>query len=136
MAERIAVRSGAREQLLDITDHVARLVKRSGVDSGVVHLWALHTTCALTVNEGFDPDVASDIVRFMATMVPQSAGFKHTEGNADAHIKTSMFGPGLTLMIEDGELLLGQWQKVFMADWDGPRAREIAVLVQEIPETD
>lgn len=145
MAQRIDVRSGAREQLLDITAHVARVVERSGVDSGVVHLWSLHTTCALTVNEGFDPDVASDMVRFMSTLVPQSGRiqnvelaasepFRHAEGNSDAHVKTAFFGPGLTLLIEDGELLLGRWQKVFLAEWDGPREREIAVLVQAIPE--
>lgn len=144
MAERIDVRSGAREQLLDITSHVTRIVEQSGVSDGVIHLWSLHTTCALTVNEGFDPDVASDVVRFMATMVPPSGvspgaqmaggGFRHGEGNSDAHIKTAFFGPGLTLLIEDGELLLGRWQKVFLAEWDGPREREIAVLIQEVPE--
>src|SRR4051812_44570291 len=147
MAGRIDVRSGAREQLLDITDHVARYVAKAGIDSGVIHLWSLHTTCALTVNEGHDPNVASDIVRFMRALVPSSGSimndkmvasepFHHAEGNSDAHVKTAFFGPGLTLMIEDGELLLGQWQKVFLAEWDGPREREIAALIQEIAEQD
>lgn len=115
----------------------------SGVQDGVAHLWSLHTTCALTVNEGFDPDVAADIVRFMSTLVPTSGriqnvqtaaseGFRHAEGNSDAHLKTAFFGPGVTLLVEDGELLLGQWQKVFLAEWDGPREREIAVVVQEV----
>jgi secondary thiamine-phosphate synthase enzyme len=136
MAEMINVRSGAREQLLDITEHVLRLVRNAGIDSGVVHLWSLHTTCGLTVNEGFDPDVASDMARFMATLVPQSADFRHREGNSDAHIKTALFGPGLTLLIEDGELLLGRWQKVFLAEWDGPREREIAAVLQAVAEVD
>src|SRR3954469_9522558 len=104
MAGRIDVRSGAREQLLDITDHVARYIARSGVDSGVIHLWSLHTTCALTVNEGHDPDVASDVVRFMRALVPPSGKiasdgipfvsepFRHGEGNSDAHVKTALFG--------------------------------------------
>ena len=129
MAQRIEVRSGAREQLLDITDRVAAVVRASGVSSGVVHLFSLHTTCALTVNEGFDPDVVTDTVRFMSHFVPVSSAFRHAEGNSDAHIKTSFFGPSLTVPVEDGELLLGQWQKVFLAEWDGPREREIAVQI-------
>ena len=134
MAEMINVRSGAREQLLDITDRVARLIATSGVRDGVVHLWSLHTTCGLTVNEGFDPDVAADMVRFMAQLVPASGPFRHQEGNSDSHIKTALFGPGLTLIIEDGELLLGQWQKIFLAEWDGPREREIALIIQPIAQ--
>ena len=134
MAERISIRSGAREQLLDITAHVARVVASSGIDHGLVHLWSMHTTCAITVNEGFDPDVASDMVRFMATLVPQNADFRHNEGNSDAHIKTALFSPGCTLFVEDGELLLGKWQKIFLAEWDGPREREIAVMIQDIAE--
>jgi secondary thiamine-phosphate synthase enzyme len=134
MAEMINVRSGAREQLLDITDRVAKVVATSGVPDGVVHLWSLHTTCGLTVNEGFDPDVAADMVRFMAQLVPASAAFRHQEGNSDSHIKTALFGPGLTLIIEDGELLLGQWQKIFLAEWDGPREREITMIIQPIPQ--
>jgi secondary thiamine-phosphate synthase enzyme len=137
MAQRLVVRSGAREQLLDITASVARLVQHAGIDSGVIHLWSLHTTCGLTVNEGYDPDVAGDMVRFMSALVPnRSDMFRHSEGNSDAHIKTALFGPGLTLLIEDGVLLLGQWQKIFLADWDGPREREIAVMIQQIEERD
>ncbi len=134
MAEMINVRSGAREQLLDITSQVTHFVTTSGVSNGVVHLWSLHTTCGLTVNEGYDPDVAADMVRFMAQLVPASDSFRHTEGNSDSHIKTALFGPGLTLIIGDGELLLGQWQKIFLAEWDGPREREIAVVVQAVAE--
>ena len=136
MADRIAVRSGAREQLLDITEHVARAVQRAGIDQGVVHLWSLHTTCALTVNEGFDPDVAGDVVRFMARLVPVDVGFRHAEGNSDAHLKTAFFGPGISLIVEDGALLLGRWQRVFLAEWDGPRDREIAVAVHAMAEPD
>ena len=135
MAQRIEVRSGAREQLLDITDRVAAVVRSSGVADGVVHLFSLHTTCGLTVNEGYDPDVAGDTLRFMAHLVPVSPAFRHAEGNSDSHIKTSLYGAALSLIIEDGELLLGQWQKVFLAEWDGPREREIAVqIVAGVPD--
>lgn len=126
---RISVSSSRREELIDITGQVRTLVATSGVAQGVLHLWSLHTTCALTVNEGADPDVRSDMTRFMRQLVPRNAGFDHAEGNSDAHVKTSLFGPGLTLLIENGEPLLGTWQSVYLAEWDGPRSRTIAAAI-------
>jgi secondary thiamine-phosphate synthase enzyme len=128
-AERITVRSREREQLIDITADVRRSVRASGVENGTVHLWCLHTTCGLTVNEGADPDVARDMVNAMRRLVPERGDYRHAEGNSDAHVKTSLFGPGLTLLIEEGDLLLGTWQHVFLAEWDGPRPREIALRI-------
>ena len=125
------VRSTTREALIEITDQVAALI--GDTDSGVIHLWSMHTTCGLTVNEGADPDVQKDIVAFMKKLIPQDAGFRHSEGNSDSHLKTSLFGPGLTLLIEDGELVLGTWQHVFLAEWDGPRTRTISAVI--IPAT-
>jgi secondary thiamine-phosphate synthase enzyme len=130
VADRIRVRTPAREALVDITAEVHAAVRASGVTAGVAHLWSLHTTCALTVNEGFDPDVAGDVVAFMSRLVPRDAGFRHAEGNSDSHLKTAFFGPGLTLLVEEGEPLLGQWQRVFLCEWDGPRHREVAILVR------
>jgi secondary thiamine-phosphate synthase enzyme len=129
MAERLHVESSARDELVDITDRVRAVVKKSGVTEGVLHLWSMHTTCALTVNEGFDPDVVSDMMTFMRWLVPQDAGFRHAEGNSDSHIKVAFFGPGLTLLIEDGEVVLGRWQRVFLCEFDGPRPREVACQV-------
>lgn len=126
---RLHVRSARREELIDITDDLRGLIRASGVASGVVHLWSLHTTCALTVNEGADPDVQRDMVAFLKQLVPAAAHFRHAEGNSDAHIKTSLFGPGLTLLIDGSDLMLGTWQHVFLAEWDGPRRREIAVQI-------
>jgi secondary thiamine-phosphate synthase enzyme len=128
---RLSVKTTARNQLLDITTQVRAAVRTAGITDGVVYLWSLHTTCALTVNEGADPDVATDLAGFMGRLVPQQAGFRHAEGNSDSHIKTSLFGPGLTLLIEGGQLVLGTWQHVFLAEWDGPRSRQIALLVSE-----
>lgn len=119
----IEVRSTAREQLIDITRKVQELA--AGITEGVIHLWSMHTTCALTVNEGADPDVQKDIVAFMRQTIPQDAGFRHSEGNSDSHLKTSLFGPGLTLLISRGELVLGTWQHVFLCEWDGPRTRTV-----------
>ena len=126
---RLHVRTRARSQLVDITSQVRDALRQTGVHTGVLHLWSLHTTCALTVNEGADPDVASDLAGFMDRLVPRTAGFRHSEGNSDSHLKTALFGPGLTLLVEDGDLVLGTWQHVFLAEWDGPRDREVAVVV-------
>ncbi len=129
MAHRIKIKTSTREELVDITKEVRELIVKSGVENGVAHLWSMHTTCALTVNEGADPDVKSDMTRFMRELVPQNAGFDHAEGNSDSHVKTSLFGPGLTLLIENGEPLLGTWQSVYLAEWDGPRSRTIAAVL-------
>ena len=129
MAERIRIRTSARSQLLDITHEVAAAVRGTGVRDGVAHLWSLHTTCALTVNEGADPDVASDMVRFLDRLVPRRDDWRHAEGNSDSHVKTSLFGPGLTLLVESGELVLGTWQAVYLAEWDGPRQRTVALTI-------
>jgi secondary thiamine-phosphate synthase enzyme len=129
MADRIPVRTSEREQLVDITRQVREYVRASGVQDGIVHLWSLHTTCALTVNEGADPDVASDMVRFFSRLVPHRGDWDHSEGNSDSHVKTTLVGPGLTLLVERGDLVLGTWQHVFLAEWDGPRTRAVAVKV-------
>jgi secondary thiamine-phosphate synthase enzyme len=129
MADRIKIKTSTREELVDITKQVRAFIAKSGVANGVVHLWSLHTTCALTVNEGADPDVKADMTRFMRDLVPPDAGFDHAEGNSDSHIKTSLFGPGLTLLVENGEPLLGTWQTIYLAEWDGPRSRTIAATI-------
>jgi secondary thiamine-phosphate synthase enzyme len=109
---------------------VREAVRESGLEEGLVHLWSLHTTCALTVNENADPDVARDMVWKMGELVPAGEGrYRHREGNSDSHVKTSLFGPGLTLLVENGELILGTWQGVFLAEWDGPRTRRVALKI-------
>jgi secondary thiamine-phosphate synthase enzyme len=128
-AQRIQVNSGQREELVDITAAVAEAIRASGVADGVAHLWSLHTTCALTVNEGADPDVARDLVVALRRLAPRDGDYHHGEGNSDAHVKVSLFGPGLTLLVEDGAPLLGTWQRIFLAEWDGPRPRRLALRV-------
>ncbi|MGH7476907.1 MAG: secondary thiamine-phosphate synthase enzyme YjbQ [Longimicrobiales bacterium] len=122
----IRVDTDAREQLKDITREVAAWLREAGADDGVLHLWSLHTTCGLTVNEGADPDVARDIVVALRSLAPRDADYRHAEGNSDSHIKTLICNPGLTLLVEDGAPLLGTWQRIFLAEWDGPRSRQIA----------
>lgn len=124
----LEIRTRSREELVDIGPALRDWLEAAGVQDGVVHLWSMHTTCALTVNENADPDVASDMVWKMGRLVPvNEAEYRHGEGNSDAHVKTSLFGPGLTLLVNDGSLVLGTWQGVFLAEWDGPRRRRVAV---------
>lgn len=126
----LEVRTSAREELCSIGHQVREAVRASGVTDGVVHLWSMHTTCALTVNENADPDVAKDMAWKMGELVPaHEPEYRHREGNSDSHVKTSLFGPGLTLLVDGGELVLGTWQGIFLAEWDGPRRRRIALRI-------
>ncbi len=123
---RIQVRTREREQLVDFTAQIQEAIDEAGVADGVIHLWSMHTTCGITVNEGADPAVRRDIVVNLRRVHPRDGDYRHAEGNSDAHIKTALTGPGETLLIEDGTLVLGTWQKVFLAEWDGPRERSVA----------
>jgi secondary thiamine-phosphate synthase enzyme len=129
MLDYIQVSSRSRNELIDITDRVEELVRKSGVSSGVCYLCCLHTTAAVTVNEGADPDVRRDISRFLATLVPVDAPFAHGEGNSDSHVKSSLVGVSETLLIDGGRLLLGTWQAVYFCEFDGPRTRKVAVKI-------
>lgn len=123
----VATRS--REELVDITERVQAAVAESRVPEGVCFVWALHTTCGVTVNENADPDVGRDIAERLARLAPRDERYRHTEGNADAHIKTSLVGTCATLPVADGKLYLGTWQGLFLAEFDGPRTRRVAVRV-------
>jgi secondary thiamine-phosphate synthase enzyme len=121
----LSIRTSRRKELVSITAQVSALVRAEGWNSGALLLFCPHTTAALTVNESADPDVAADMCRFMGKLVPVLPDFRHAEGNSDAHIQSSLFGPSLMLIVEDGSLCLGTWQGVYFCEWDGPRARNI-----------
>ncbi len=123
--ETLPIKTPARCAMLDISQDVQRLVQAKGWKTGALIIYSPHTTCGLTVNEGADPDVARDMTGFFSQLVPQSAHFRHAEGNSDAHIKTSLFGPSLTLIIEEGEVQLGTWQHIYLCECDGPRNRKL-----------
>jgi secondary thiamine-phosphate synthase enzyme len=118
----IAVRSTRREEMIDVTDEVAKVA--AGMKSGVVWLHCPHTTAALTVQENADPDLRIDYLEHLARLVPRE-GFRHDEGNADAHIKASLIGSTQPLLVENGALVLGRWQAVFFVELDGPRQRQL-----------
>ena len=128
---RIMLRSREREELVEFTDEVSELVRGSGVREGVCVLFVRHTTAGLTVNENADPDVASDMLLALRTLVPQHGmGFKHGEQNSDAHIKASLVGPSVTIPFAEGKLLLGRWQGIFLCEFDGPRERKVIMMLR------
>jgi secondary thiamine-phosphate synthase enzyme len=116
-----------REQFVDITDEVQAAVDRLGVTDGLVHVFSPHTTAGITVNENSDPDVPADMLKWFREAIPQDGGFRHSEGNADAHIKTSLVGCFQIVPIAQGRLALGRWQAVFLCEFDGPRTRTVRV---------
>ncbi len=128
-AGEIAVRTERRTQLLDVTAAVANLVQDSGVQSGVCYVYVQHTTAGVIINENDDPDVAADIEAALARLVPQSADYRHAEGNADSHIKTVLLGTSATIFISAGQLELGRWQGIFFCEFDGPRSRRLRVKI-------
>lgn len=126
--QHIHLRTEQRCQMIDITPRLRQLIAASGVREGVLVAQSLHTTAALTVNENADPDVKHDLLAKLERLIPHREPFyHHAEGNSDSHLKTAFFGPSVTLLISDGQLVLGTWQGVFFCEFDGPRERRVAV---------
>ena len=129
MVRYIEVKSRNRTEMIDITAEVRDIIKAWGVKTGLCQLFVLHTTAGITVNEGADPAVQRDIITFLNKKVPTDFYYTHREGNSDAHIKASLTGSSLSLIVEGGKPLLGTWQAVFFCEFDGPRPRKVAVTV-------
>jgi secondary thiamine-phosphate synthase enzyme len=127
--EKINIRTAKRADLLDITGEVQGIVTKSKVKEGVCFIFCPHTTAGLTINENADPSVRRDIINTLNQLVPEGAGYSHSEGNADSHIKSSLFGSSLTVFVEHGQLAFGTWQGIYFCESDGPRSREIWVKV-------
>jgi secondary thiamine-phosphate synthase enzyme len=126
---KLRLRTSRREEALDVTERVRRAIAESGVREGTCTVFAPHTTCAIAVNEGHDPAVMDDFLNHIRELVPREAGFEHAEGNSDSHIKALLVGPSVTVPITAGALTLGQWQAIFMCEFDGPRERSLWVSV-------
>ena len=124
----IKVKSSDREEMIDITADVEKLIPEKA--DGVCVLFTQHTTCGLTINENADPDVKSDMLGFLHRLIPQhEPNFKHFEHNSDAHIKSSIVGSSVTVPFENGKLLLGRWQGIYLCEFDGPRERRVLVTI-------
>lgn len=133
MIKELRVRTPSRAVLHDITGQVQAAIREAKVESGLCHLYVPHTTAGLTINENYDPSVCQDILQQLEALVPANGHYSHREGNADAHIKASLMGHTATLMIEKGQLVLGTWQGVFLAEFDGPRSRRVLVKITATP---
>jgi secondary thiamine-phosphate synthase enzyme len=121
------VKTSQREQFVDVTRLVQQALEALGAKDGLCHVFSPHTTAGVTVNENADPDVPADMLKWFREAIPQDGGFRHGEGNADAHIKTSLVGCFQLVPVRNGKLALGTWQGVFLCEFDGPRTRELRV---------
>jgi secondary thiamine-phosphate synthase enzyme len=131
MIKKLEVQTGSRTQLIDITSQVKSFLRSVAISSGVIIIYVPHTTCGITINENADPSVKEDITAFLSRIIPFNGQYSHAEGNSDAHIKASITGSSVTVIIESGSLILGTWQGIFLAEYDGPRKR--SVLIKVIP---
>jgi secondary thiamine-phosphate synthase enzyme len=125
----IIISTTQRIDLIDITAQVQKVVNEFKVKNGIVTVYIPHTTCGITINEGADPDVVRDIKYQLDKLIPYQHGYLHMEGNADSHIKTCLVGSSESIIIEDGELVLGTWQSIFLCDFDGPRTRKVYIKI-------
>ena len=124
----VPVRTTRPRELVDVTDSVVRAVVELGVREGAVLVASPHTTAGVTVNEGYDPDVAGDLVRRLERLAPREGqDDRHAEGNSDAHLAVALVGTSVVLPVAADGLVLGRWQRVFLLEWDGPRARRLLV---------
>jgi secondary thiamine-phosphate synthase enzyme len=124
------VRTGSRNEMVEVTAQVRKAIRDSGVKSGICLVYSPHTTAGVTINENADPDVVHDLLLWYGRQVPkEQPGFRHGEGNSDSHIKTTLVGPGVPLPVEGGAPVLGRWQGIFLCEFDGPRTRTVMVQI-------
>jgi secondary thiamine-phosphate synthase enzyme len=122
----ITIRTGHREEFVDITDRVQDALQEAGLRDGLAFVYVPHTTAGVTINEGADPAVRRDMLAALTRIVPEGP-YEHDEGNSPAHVKTSLIGSSVLVPVEDGELKLGRWQSVYLCEFDGPRSRTVWV---------
>lgn len=126
---RFEVRTKYRSEMVDVTGLVRDAVQKNRSAEGAALVFCPHTTAAVTINENADPDVVDDVLDGLSRIAPQSGGWRHSEGNSDGHIKSSLVGPSLLVPIEQGRLALGTWQGIYLCEFDGPRLRKLVVTV-------
>jgi secondary thiamine-phosphate synthase enzyme len=126
----LTIETRRREDLIDITDQIKELVDSEGVKTGICWVYVPHTTAGVTINENADPSVKTDILMALRQSVPDSLPYTHTEGNSPAHVKSSLVGSSLPVIIENGNLALGTWQGILFCEFDGPRRRKLYVHIQ------
>jgi len=125
----LTVRTSVRNEMIHVTQRVFDLVRQQKVEEGMVIVYVPHTTAAITINENADPDVKADMLKKLSSLIPQREGYAHAEGNSDSHVKASLVGSSVTVLVEEGELVLGRWQGIYFCEFDGPRERELHVKI-------
>jgi secondary thiamine-phosphate synthase enzyme len=125
MPTTVNVKTHSRIEMVDITSLVQEEISKSKTSNGLCIVYVPHTTAGITINEGADPAVCKDIMDKLNELVPANADYRHMEGNADSHIKASLVGSSVHVMVENGHLVLGTWQKIFFCEFDGPRSRKV-----------
>jgi len=125
----VEVKTHQREEFIDITSVIENLVRESGKNKGICFVYVPHTTAGITINENADPSVKRDILMAMDKLIPYVWEYQHSEGNSPAHIKASLVGNSISIIIEDGKLALGTWQGIFFCEFDGPRRRKVYIEI-------
>jgi secondary thiamine-phosphate synthase enzyme len=130
MLQTLTVRTNGRTEFLDLTSQIQERVRQSGVTEGLCHIFVPHTTAGVTINENADPSVPADILMVLNRLISDGEPYRHLEGNSPAHIKASLVGPQLTLLVSGGCLVLGTWQGIFFCEFDGPRSRRLHLKIK------
>ncbi|MFX1450964.1 MAG: secondary thiamine-phosphate synthase enzyme YjbQ [Promethearchaeota archaeon] len=129
MMEKISVRTHGREEILDITEKIEKIISKSGISSGYCIIYVPHTTAGVAINENADPAVKRDVLKILDTLIPQHGDYEHFEGNSPAHVKTILTGTSQIILIENGKLTLGTWQGIYLCEFDGPRSRSVLIKI-------
>lgn len=124
-----SVQTSSQVQFINIDRHVRDAIEQSGVTSGICVVFVPHTTAGVTINENADPDVVRDMVMETNKIIPFEDSYHHYEGNSAAHMKSSLYGPSLSLIIENGKIVYGTWQSIYFCEFDGPRTRKVLIKI-------
>lgn len=127
--QKLSVKTQKKNELVEITSEVKGVIESSGISEGICVLFCPHTTAGITINEAYDNTVKGDIIFSMNKISPDYPEFRHIEGNSDAHVKSSIIGSSVTLIINNGQIMLGQWQGIYFTEFDGPRSREVLMQI-------
>jgi secondary thiamine-phosphate synthase enzyme len=125
----VTFKSHKRTHWVDLTSDVQSSIRGAGINNGLCTISSLHTTGAVTINENADPDVEFDFFKKLNELIPQEAFFRHSEGNSDSHLKTSLIGLSVQVPVRNGQLVLGTWQSIYFCEFDGPRNRRVSVTI-------
>ncbi|MBI9017817.1 MAG: YjbQ family protein [Phycisphaerae bacterium] len=130
--ETINIKTHSRNCMIDITSEIQQIITKSKIKNGICIVFVPHTTAAVTINENADPDVVHDVILTMNQQYPKNhPQYLHCEGNSDSHVKTSLFGPSITVIVNDSHLILGTWQSIYFCEFDGPRSRNIHIKIMQ-----